>query len=971
MSKVVQGPNGITITFPDTATDADINKAMTEAMARSSAGGSPKPAAPANVGPRPQAQQEPAAVTPENVTPDQIRQLETSLTAAMSSPMVAAALAGGRRPGEPASATPTPDGLRPRTESTSKPQRDYGGMHYLQAGMRITPEGIETRQLKSDSMKGLTKEQRAALDKMSDYDPSAPPGSRQNPFIAIPGKAATDGSGKREQPQGPVGSYKLLHDGRIVQQETKYDDRLGFDQETTRATNNMFTLLGFEGAKATRQAREDELKRARLAGVEPGAIGSFTGGAIGTLPYVVATRNPYIGGAIGGAVNTRGDTVQEVAGDAALGAATGRLFDMGINATVDTIAPAVKEQVNRLMQSGVKLTPGQILGGPAQRIEDAATSIPILGDLISGAQKRSQESFNTAAINEAIAPANLKLGDVGPDELINRRAPGPSKPPAGTAAKRLEDKPLAIGDQPLALGGPDTPRVGPGKTPADKAVDAAKRAKTDAGNAGDHHIDAELAHREAADAAAAAGDMKLAKAHEDAADLHQKAYDAPDDATAAKASQDAIAASEKLGGAEAKATGSAVTTAVGNVLAKVGIKLPGSVKKAATSAKAGQPSIPGTKSTTEFGHEAIDWAHQQLKIRYNNLLQNTESNLQNLSREGMQEVRKMADDLAPDEAAAYDKFITNYVENRFKGNTIRGDEWKEVDSVLSSEIREFGKSLDPNQRKLANVYRALQKELREMFAKGVEQGRSAAKLPTKSPAINMAVDEVNAKIIADHGKMVDDWIAGGKQGPMPKSPELLKSRPDVPDESYKVGAGGAAVPGNKSFADELRGIDKAFSNLLRIEQAASKAPGGVFTASGLRSAVREMDSTGRKSATARGKAPMQDIAEAGVQTLTKRVPDSGTATRGMINTLAAAGLLGAFPKFAPNPMLLATLGGLMAPYTKAGGAAVRTAMTRRPAWVNRLRPVLEKATERLAGAGAGGVAGLRGRQDEDQPNVAE
>lgn len=63
----------------------------------------------------------------------------------------------------------------------------------------------------------------------------------------------------------------------------------------------------------------------------------------------------------------------------------------------------------RLSQEGVELTPGQMMGGVARRAEDAATSVPILGDAIRGARVRGMESFDRAAINRTLAPVNAQL----------------------------------------------------------------------------------------------------------------------------------------------------------------------------------------------------------------------------------------------------------------------------------------------------------------------------------------------------------------------------------------------------------------------------------------------------------------------------------------------------------------------------------------------------------------------------------
>lgn len=90
--------------------------------------------------------------------------------------------------------------------------------------------------------------------------------------------------------------------------------------------------------------------------------------------------------------------------------------------------PATKE-AKKLLAEGVKLTPGQMLGDRAKRLEDSLTSIPFFGDSIKKAQTRSIESFNVAAANRALSPIGQTL---------------PKKVPAGHEANAFVRK--ALGD---------------------------------------------------------------------------------------------------------------------------------------------------------------------------------------------------------------------------------------------------------------------------------------------------------------------------------------------------------------------------------------------------------------------------------------------------------------------------------------------------------------------------------------------
>lgn len=68
-----------------------------------------------------------------------------------------------------------------------------------------------------------------------------------------------------------------------------------------------------------------------------------------------------------------------------------------------------RPDVELLNREGVSMTPGQILGGFAQRAEDALTSVPLLGDLIKSAQRKGHETLGQAALNRSLAPIGREL----------------------------------------------------------------------------------------------------------------------------------------------------------------------------------------------------------------------------------------------------------------------------------------------------------------------------------------------------------------------------------------------------------------------------------------------------------------------------------------------------------------------------------------------------------------------------------
>ena len=85
----------------------------------------------------------------------------------------------------------------------------------------------------------------------------------------------------------------------------------------------------------------------------------------------------------------------------ATGAAVGGVLPPVVAGVGRIISPnaSVNDTVKKLLNAGIRLTPGQSLGGLAARTEDKARSFFGLGDAINSAQKRGEADLNIAAIN--------------------------------------------------------------------------------------------------------------------------------------------------------------------------------------------------------------------------------------------------------------------------------------------------------------------------------------------------------------------------------------------------------------------------------------------------------------------------------------------------------------------------------------------------------------------------------------------
>jgi hypothetical protein len=110
------------------------------------------------------------------------------------------------------------------------------------------------------------------------------------------------------------------------------------------------------------------------------------------------------------------DFATEKAKQAGFGAVTGGVAQKAISGVGRVLSPQTSPEVRALAEQGVELTPGQIFGGGVKRLEEGLKSIPVAGDVVAGAERRSIESFNRATVNEALKPIGTKV----PKNLVGR-----------------------------------------------------------------------------------------------------------------------------------------------------------------------------------------------------------------------------------------------------------------------------------------------------------------------------------------------------------------------------------------------------------------------------------------------------------------------------------------------------------------------------------------------------------------------
>lgn len=95
------------------------------------------------------------------------------------------------------------------------------------------------------------------------------------------------------------------------------------------------------------------------------------------------------------------------AGGSLLGTGVGK----GLGAAVGGVAGSAP--VRALRARGIPLTAGQAIGGFAKSMEDKATSLPFVGDMINARRLDGLRAFNQQAFNDAGAPIGAKVNEIG------------------------------------------------------------------------------------------------------------------------------------------------------------------------------------------------------------------------------------------------------------------------------------------------------------------------------------------------------------------------------------------------------------------------------------------------------------------------------------------------------------------------------------------------------------------------------
>lgn len=164
----------------------------------------------------------------------------------------------------------------------------------------------------------------------------------------------------------------------------------------------------FFGAVPQESIDESAQRDKPLMNTGAGLTGNIVGNVAALLPtMLVPGANTVIGGgAIGGAMGALQPTQtgESRTGNMMAGLLAGAGGNAAAKGISRVISPNTSAQARLLLNEGVTPTPGQIIGGKAQLLEDKLTSLPIVGDAISSARGKALNEFQRAAYARALSP---------------------------------------------------------------------------------------------------------------------------------------------------------------------------------------------------------------------------------------------------------------------------------------------------------------------------------------------------------------------------------------------------------------------------------------------------------------------------------------------------------------------------------------------------------------------------------------
>lgn len=193
--------------------------------------------------------------------------------------------------------------------------------------------------------------------------------------------------------------------------------------------NRLGAALGLPTARQT--LAETDIARGQNTSSTGQLIGNV-GGIAAMLPVRAVTApatiaEAVLGGGLSSAVLSRAQDVPEFLSDVGSGAAFGGAIQPVANLVGNVIAPKASDAVKALVKENIYPTVGMIAregkglaGRTLSLLEEAATNIPAVGDLIQLSRESTIDEFGRAALNRAAKA----IGKTVPKELSGEEAVG-------------------------------------------------------------------------------------------------------------------------------------------------------------------------------------------------------------------------------------------------------------------------------------------------------------------------------------------------------------------------------------------------------------------------------------------------------------------------------------------------------------------------------------------------------------------
>lgn len=193
--------------------------------------------------------------------------------------------------------------------------------------------------------------------------------------------------------------------------------------------------------------QQNRLETTQGIGQDPGAAVGRVAGTVATMGYPAAAlqsilargiasispaalagaSGPVASGVVGAGLNAATvpvgqwdtETANALRGGGA--AMVGDLAARGLSRIIQPIRQS--PETERLLREGIVPTPGQAAGPNSMlgRIEQRAQSVPVLGDVVTGAKMRAREEFNRAAMGRGMPPGE-PVQNLGPQGIDDMRA---------------------------------------------------------------------------------------------------------------------------------------------------------------------------------------------------------------------------------------------------------------------------------------------------------------------------------------------------------------------------------------------------------------------------------------------------------------------------------------------------------------------------------------------------------------------